>query len=390
MYFSQLITKRLIRIIRYFVFVIIPISVSVGCTSSAHQFFDIHDGNVRYTDLSGRHYKVANSDPKTFKHLGGVHGKDNNYVFYAYNVIEGADPRTFEAIGKIAGRDAKRVYIAGKYCSYCDVASFRWVDGDYFADKNSVYRREVALPGVEVSSFERLNHTFAKDANNVFALHWQIPGADAPSFKLKTCGVCEVCAEDKNRCYSWSNPVPCDCKSYSGPKLYGVTEIPQGKALVLTPHFGIDLARAENHKATYLGVSGHWGIASGTNTFSLNCNGKRGSLTLKAKRGHVYRLEKRQDTTCDAEIVRPALVQGREDGPVIYIRANGIKKARSEIELQSGPQTITAVCRDVNRIKVRESSVELNMVLEAGRIYKLNAGFLPPEDKCDIRVTLVE
>lgn len=356
--------------------------------------FEIYKGSVLYKSPWGER-TVGSADTDSFEALSEAFGRDKNNVFFGEKIVPGAEPASFKIFDFYTGRDKNSVYRGIKRCDECDAETFRVMDKNRYVDKNSAYagsgdnlRR---LPNVDVASYTGLNSSFSKDKDNVYYLdRYIIAGADAPSFKLKRCGSCIVCAEDKNRCYSNDKPVPCDCKPYSGPRLYRTTKIPQGKALVLAPHFGIDLTHTEKDKATFLGVVGHWGIVPGRNTFSLECNGKPGSLTLYAKQGRVYRLKKQQDTTCDAEILRPALIQGREEGPAIYIRLAGVAKAKSEVELQPGTQTITAVCRDVNREKVRESSVELNVVLEAGRIYKLNADFLSPDDKCDVRVTLVE
>jgi len=353
--------------------------------------FEIYKGTVIYKSPWGER-TVGKADTETFEALGEAFGRDNNNVFFGEKIVSGADPSSFQVFDFYMGRDNTSVYRGTIKCKECDPDTFRVIGDDRYADKHTVYKGTgdsyIILPDVDVATYKTLNTWFTKDKNYAYHLNSIIPGADVASFKLANCGICEVCAEDKNRCYSYKYPVPCDCKGYNGPRLYKITKIPVNNALLYTPHFRLDLAENGNDKA--IKVKGQWQITPGKHTYNLQCGTERGSIDINAKSKHVYRIKKRKGTTCDAELSPIALVQGNDDGPIVYITMDVLKEAKSEVELEPGKHKITAVCRDVNRERVRENSVELNMTLEAGRVYKLNADFLPPEDKCDVRVTLVE
>src|SRR5262249_42481943 len=79
-----------------------------------------------------------------------------------------------------------------------------------------VYYNNTRLNGADSATFRSLNNFFAKDKYVVLFEHTPIPGADPETFKLQSCGNSEVNAEDKNRCYWFNHPVPCDCKPHDG------------------------------------------------------------------------------------------------------------------------------------------------------------------------------
>jgi hypothetical protein len=371
--------------------VVICVVLIAGCARSARQPFDIHDGYVRYTNLAGTRYRVAGADPATFRHIGGLFGRDARHVFYANELVQGADPDSFAAVSDEVGRDAQSVYFRTRPCESCDLASFRRLDGDWYADKKTAYHAFTPVPGIDTGSFKRFNFWFAKDASSVFISGRRIPGADASSFELQSCGSCEVCGQDKNRCYWFGHPVPCDCKRHSGSEFAGpITEIPPGSALLVD--MGPFMLDAKTLPRTSLGLSaGYLRVQPGRHTLGLSCENKRGAaqrkLTVDFEPAGLYRIKHRPGTACDFDVERPAMVQGRVDGPEIRIVAAADKRPRSQIELAPGAHDLTAVCRDVTRTGVRQSSADLKVNLQAGRIYRLDASFMPPEDKCDVRIT---
>lgn len=362
--------------------------------SSARQPFDIHDGHVRYTNLVGGRYRVDSADPATFEHVGGTYGRDKTHVFYAHELVEGADPASFVAIGDEAGHDANAVYFKNRRCPNCDVASFRRLEVDWYADKNTAYYKFLTpVPDVDTASFKRLNNWFAKDAHNVFSSGVKIPGADAASFKLASNGKCEVCGEDKYRCYWFEHPVPCDWKPHSRAEFPGpMIKIPQGKALLIMTG-PIDIDRAEVNTALHGMSVGYWRVDAGRQTLSLNCWNKdhieRSKFTIDVEPARLYSFKRRQGTACEVDVEHPAMILGRIDGPEIQIQVEGDKKAKWQAELPPGMQKLTAICRDVTRTGVTERSVDLNLQLKAGEIYELRADFKAPEYKCDIRATLL-
>lgn len=388
--------------------------LAAGCVSSARQPFDVHEGAIRYTNLAGGRYRVPGADVKTFQHVGGIYGKDAARVYHAYTVVEGADPISFQYIGGDAGRDARAVYVAGTRCPDCDVASFRHIDRSWYADKDFVYEGTRRRPDIDLKTFQPFNYWFAKDQNNVFSSGRPIPGADAPSFKLASCGACEVCGEDKNRCYWFEHAVPCDCAPQHGGKFaFPPPERSRMQALLgTTGPITIDFRRLT---PAFHGLTvGYWRIDPGRHELPLNCWNKIKNksepfqLTLNIEPARMYRISQRKGATCEVEIERTALVQGRADGPEIQIRLMNDEedrsrstpseatrkqlstKPRSKVELPAGAHTLTAVCRNVTRAGIQENSTDITVNLEPGRIYKLEATFEAPAYKCDARVAIVE
>jgi hypothetical protein len=80
------------------------------------------------------------------------------------------------------------------------------------------------------------------------------------------------------------------------------------------------------------------------------------------------------------------MVRGRIDGPEVAIRVAGDSKTKMFVELTPGTHTLTAVCRDVTRTGVKESTAEFTVDATAGEIYELNASFEPPGNTCRVRV----
>jgi hypothetical protein len=383
-----------------------------GCVSHARQPFDVHEGAIRYTNLAGGRHRVAGADVKTFQHVGGIYGQDNIRVYHADTVVEGADPTSFQYIGGDAGRDAKAAYVAGTRCPDCDAASFRHIDRNWYADKNFVYEGTRRRPDIDKTTFQPFNYWFVKDQSNVFLSGRPIPGADASSFKLASCGACEVCGEDKNRCYWFENAVACDCAPHHGGEFaFPPPERSRRQALLnTTGPISIDLNRLTS---AFHGLSvGYWRIDPGRHALPLNCWNKNRSepvqLTLDIEPARIYRLSQRKGATCEIEVERTALVQGRADGPEIQIRLMNNEedrsrstlpeatrkqlstKPRSKVELAAGVYTLTAVCRNVTRTGVHENSTDITVTLEPWRIYKLEATFEAPEYKCNARVAIVE
>jgi hypothetical protein len=80
------------------------------------------------------------------------------------------------------------------------------------------------------------------------------------------------------------------------------------------------------------------------------------------------------------------MVRGRMDGPEVQIRVAGDSKTKMLVELTSGTHTLTAVCRDVTRIGVKESTTDFTVDATAGEIYELNATFEAPANTCRVGV----
>ena len=196
---------------------------------------------VEWNEAQGKvEHPIDSTNPGTFQVLdSGGYAKDNQNVFYQWQVVEGADPASFEAISALYGKDANQVYYQGKMIpgadpeqfallniqwgrdgtdvyrqdipiQACDPASFRFLKNGWQRDDQCVYREGRKIEGGDVASFKVINDWYAKDKNHVYdSFPRIIEGADPATFRLKE-GKCQVCAQDKNRCYRYEEVVECD------------------------------------------------------------------------------------------------------------------------------------------------------------------------------------
>lgn len=152
---------------------------------------------------------VPDADSDSFTMLSDLYGKDNAHVYYKDKAIPGADPASFTLFDVQWGKDAHDVYIQDRPIDACDPATFVLLKDSWQKDKQCVYREGREVVGADPASFVVLNFWFGKDNNHVYDNSPEIiPGADAPTFKIRA-GKCDVCAEDKNSCYRYEEPVAC-------------------------------------------------------------------------------------------------------------------------------------------------------------------------------------
>lgn len=152
---------------------------------------------------------VQDADPNSFVALTDLYGKDDAHVYYQDQTIPGADPASFAFIDIRWSKDAQDVYLQGQPLEACDPTTFVLLPESWQRDSQCVYREGKKLPNADAASFVVLNYWFGKDQAHVYSfLAKPIEGADAATFKLRE-GVCQVCAEDKNRCYRYEEPVAC-------------------------------------------------------------------------------------------------------------------------------------------------------------------------------------
>lgn len=152
---------------------------------------------------------VPDADTTSFVALTDLYGKDNAHVYYEDKTIPGADPASFVLFDIQWGKDAQDVYRQERPLEACDPTTFVLLQESWQRDNQCVYREGNKLPNADAPSFVVLNYWFGKDKEHVYSfLATIIEGADAATFKLRE-GVCQVCAEDKNRCYRYEEPVEC-------------------------------------------------------------------------------------------------------------------------------------------------------------------------------------
>jgi hypothetical protein len=358
-------------------------------------YYEVTQERVAFHTL--RRIIPIETDPATFKDLGGGFGRDSRRVYFEEKVVQDADPESFVVLAHTYGKDAKAVYSGAYSCRECDVRTFRKINDDFYLDQNAAYvivpshsDHWTRVPSADPQSVTGLNGWFQKDSQHAFFMGRMIPGADAESFKVGSCGKCEVCAEDKNRCYSDEYPVPCDCKPNSSAFSTPVTELLPGQALLFSDG-GISVS-----SGYYVSI-GYTAVAAGKHTITLSCwdkEKKTHDFPVDFEPGGFYRLTRKKGSRCDAfeiEIERPAMVRGSDDGPEIQIRMPGDdnQKPTRQAELSPGKHDLIAVCRDVTRTGVRQDTAHVSLEFKPGEIYQLYGNFDPTTNKCDVHPKLL-
>jgi hypothetical protein len=360
-------------------------------------YYDTSEGHVIFHSPSGQH-RVLEADAATFTDLGGGFGKDRQHVFSGNNTVIGADPVSFIVLGPDISKDAKAIYLGFSPCWTCDPRSLhkvddRWYDknGAYFAFLGSLKRIASADP----QSVKQLNEYYFKDNQHVFYVEREIAGADPSSFKPESPSGCAVCGEDKNRCYWSGDPVPCEGKRPEeelGEQF--VTEISPGMAVIGVAdglNFPLDYFLSTDERRR----SGRYLIVlSGKRMLDLECRRadfqleSTATITVDVEAGRLYRLKRKAGAGCNVEIEPASMVQGRIDGPEIWIEMPGASRPKMEVELSPGKHTFTAVCREVTRTSVRKRSTEVELEVQPGEIYQLEGIFEPPVNDCRVWASL--
>ena len=349
--------------------------------------YEVRDGSVIYKSPSGPR-PVANADVSTFQSLPGAFARDRMKVFFGDKIVEGADPNSFVVIDFLTGRDSKAIYRTTDRCDECDLETFRALgDGHWYVDKNAAYsalndswRR---ISDVDPGAFAVLNKWFAKDRRSVFLNNERVPGADAETFKLAACGACEVCGEDKNRCYWFEHAVPCNCKPHGGGGFpSGLTEAAEGKAVLATTapvSFG-DSVRGKMSAGLLV-------VEPGARAVELTCwdSATKSSLpaivSVNLQANRFYRFTRKKNTKCEISIDRPTLVQGWNARQTLYIRSN---KPRMQVEIAAGVQKLQIVCREVTRAAILEIARDIDVDLRPGELYRLEGQVAPTKGTCDV------
>jgi hypothetical protein len=343
-------------------------------------------------------------DPKAFRILiggDGYYAVDDRFVYYrgraiftrgkeTAELLTKADPETFVVIDHNSAYDSTYFYWRGVITSVCDKTTFRHLVFSWYSDSRCVYYGVEQLPNANSKAFIPVTEFYGKDNAHVYYTNEIIQQADAYTFGQR--GVCIVCGEDKNRCYWSSYPVPCDGKPHSQDEFARpMITLPPGMALLATSS-PISIDREVPNPSLRGNLAGYWRSIPGRHTMNLRCWNKdhdeQIKFVLDVELGKFYRLKRRQGTPCEIEVERRhALVIGKAYDPEIQFRWGQEEELSSQKELDPGTNKLTAVCRDVMRSGMREGSIEFSLDLEAGKIYLLDALFIQPENKCDVRAT---
>lgn len=153
---------------------------------------------------------VQGADSDSFTVMSDLYGRDNVHVYYDGREIPGADPASFTLFDIQWGKDSQDVYFQYRPIEACDPATFVLLEDSWQRDNQCVYFQGIKLPNADSASFVILNFWFGKDKDHVYYNSPKIiEGADAATFRIRD-GVCAVCAEDKNSCYRYEEPVACE------------------------------------------------------------------------------------------------------------------------------------------------------------------------------------
>lgn len=98
-----------------------------------------NDGNTVYynswNEGSGQHKEKINANSRTFTILQfNRYAKDDHYVFYDGEAIDGADAKTFKSIGEFYAKDKYRGYYGNEPIKNSFGPTFKNIDSYYSSD----------------------------------------------------------------------------------------------------------------------------------------------------------------------------------------------------------------------------------------------------------------
>lgn len=341
----------------------------------------IENGQVWFQSHWGKRL-VIDADAETFQPLSGGFGKDANHVYFTDEFVNGAQPETFRVIDFHTGIDANFVFTGNDKCIECDRETFTKLPHNNYRDKYFVYYGQGnmrILKDADPKTFTVLNNWFSKDANYVFQNGAKIPGADANTFSLTSCGISEVSAEDKNRCYWYSEAVPCDCEPHSGDEFPFVGLQPPNKTahfqLISQKKYQIESANGKEIRAKLNAF-----VPAGKIEINYSCTDESTeqksyiTTTYDIKNGRVYSVRdaENQMFACDSEIVPKTWFEGQNDFAQTSIKF--ISNENKEIwavrtELPTSELKATIICRIVMKDRMIEDSIDVLFTPQKSHLY---------------------
>jgi len=388
----------MVNLLRLFLLAALMLFIQ-GCSDDTHKvntyFFE--DDQVWFNSHWGVKL-VKGADVESFQSLSGGYGKDSKYVFFTENITEDADPDTFEVIDFHTGKDKLFIFRSGKKCKKCDKDTFTVLPHKKYKDKNFVYQGQgngmLVVEGADPATYTVLNNWFSKDATNAFENVHKIIGADAESFKLAKCGLSEVSAEDKNRCYWFSEAVPCDCAPYSGADFPFVgMQIPTKKAHV-------SIVSQRKYRVEKVGdreiiAKLNAFVPVGNHEIQYSCK-PEGATEIKLittnfrfeeKRVYTIRDLERSNSECDSKIVPKTWFEGENSFIQTSIKFQSGNKTNWAVatELPTVELSAEILCRFVTKERIIEDITELVFTPIEGHLYNAY-GFMNDDSKCSINL----
>ncbi|MDR2920358.1 MAG: DKNYY domain-containing protein [Tannerella sp.] len=121
------------------------------------------------------------------------HYKDQNHVYWAFEIIPGADPSTYDYVKTFWGyADDTHVFYKGLMVKDADPESMERINYDFTKDKRHVYRRWKIIEGVDPTHFGQLKDYkyYYTDGEKIYYCEdneynefFEVKGADINTFR---------------------------------------------------------------------------------------------------------------------------------------------------------------------------------------------------------------
>lgn len=168
----------------------IVMTLFTACNKSGYR----NDGKLVTWQSEYDSIAVKDADPKTFKVIGWVYGKDANHVFFAGRIVQDADVATFKYIDRRYAKDAFHVFHCDSIMHGADPKTFK-VHADLLTeDANDYYWNGEPIHVADKATFVVLSDSpefidfanWGKDKYNGYCFHYSgattIPNIDYESF----------------------------------------------------------------------------------------------------------------------------------------------------------------------------------------------------------------
>ncbi|WP_370679180.1 hypothetical protein [Comamonas sp. GB3 AK4-5] len=128
---------------------------------------------------------LANSDPASFRDLGGGYGADSQWAWYWGRHIKScvhSQQLQVVADNPLYAYDGHQVYCDGKPLRGAHPGSWRPLPSGFSGDDHGIYYLERKLPRVDMASWRHLHGPWSKDRKQVFCMNRVEPSFHPDSF----------------------------------------------------------------------------------------------------------------------------------------------------------------------------------------------------------------
>ncbi|MDR2326168.1 MAG: DKNYY domain-containing protein [Acidovorax sp.] len=117
---------------------------------------------------------LADSDPASFRDLGGGYGADSQQAWYWGRHIKScvhSSQLQLVADNPLYASDGHQVYCDGKPLRGAQPASWQLLPSGFSGDGRGIYYMERKLPRVDMATWQHLHRSWSKDKNHVFYMN---------------------------------------------------------------------------------------------------------------------------------------------------------------------------------------------------------------------------